>query len=140
MFKDYQCVRPHKFGLDMMVRWNSTYLMVNHFLPYMSVFSVFINTHYGSPLLNGQHWYVAEKVLEFHAFFRDAIVVLYSVYFPISSLILHHIIQIASHFHEHKHDNQLISVAVPMKYNFPSTRRLRTRCIHLHVLWTIDMK
>jgi hypothetical protein len=53
---------------------------------------VFINTHYGSPLLNGQHWYVAEKVLEFHALFRDAIVVLYNVYFPISSLILHHII------------------------------------------------
>jgi hypothetical protein len=66
--------------------------MVNHLLPYMSVFFVFINTHYGSPLLNGQHWYVAEKVLEFHALFRDAIVVLYSVYLPISSLILHHII------------------------------------------------
>jgi hypothetical protein len=48
--------RPRKFGLDMDVRWNSTYLMLKHLLPYKSVFSVFINTHYGYPLLNEQHW------------------------------------------------------------------------------------
>ncbi|WVZ98879.1 LOW QUALITY PROTEIN: hypothetical protein U9M48_044254 [Paspalum notatum var. saurae] len=34
-------VRPRKFGLDMEVRWNSTYL-----IPYKSTFSVFIQTHY----------------------------------------------------------------------------------------------
>ena len=26
-------VRPHKFGLDMDVRWNSTYLMLKHLVP-----------------------------------------------------------------------------------------------------------
>jgi hypothetical protein len=51
--------RPRNFGLDMDVRWNSTYLMLKHLLPYKFVFSMFINTHYGYPLLNEQHWYVA---------------------------------------------------------------------------------
>lgn len=39
-------VRPRKFGLDMDVRWNSTYLMLKHAIPYKSTFSVFIYTHY----------------------------------------------------------------------------------------------
>ena len=39
-------VRPIKFGLDMDVRWNSTYLMLKHLLPYKNNFSVFINSNY----------------------------------------------------------------------------------------------
>jgi hypothetical protein len=38
-------VRPRKFGLDMDVRWNSTYLMLKHLIPYKSTF-VFIETQY----------------------------------------------------------------------------------------------
>ena len=37
MFKNYctaQGVRPKKFGLDMDVRWNATYLMLKHLIPY----------------------------------------------------------------------------------------------------------
>jgi hypothetical protein len=53
-------VRPRKFGLDMDVRWNSTYLMLKHLIPYKSTFSVFIQTHYQQvegqrPLLTPQH-------------------------------------------------------------------------------------
>ena len=54
-FKNYcnaKGVRPRKFALDMDVRWNSTYLMLKHLMPYRSMFSVFINTHSGYPLLN----------------------------------------------------------------------------------------
>jgi hypothetical protein len=39
-------VRPRKFGLDMDVRWNSTYIMLKHLLPYKYTFSVFIHTNY----------------------------------------------------------------------------------------------
>jgi hypothetical protein len=39
-------VRPKNFGLDMDVRWNSTYLMLKHLVPYKSIFSVFMDTHY----------------------------------------------------------------------------------------------
>ena len=41
MFKNYctaQGVRPRKFGLDMDVRWNATYLMLKHLVPYKHVF------------------------------------------------------------------------------------------------------
>ena len=51
LFKEYcnaKGVRPRKFGLDMDVRWNSTYLMLKHLLSYKNVFSVFINFRYGS--------------------------------------------------------------------------------------------
>jgi hypothetical protein len=60
-------VRPRKFGLDMDVRWNSTYLMLKHLLPYKSIFSIFIHTHckqaMGQTLLTEDHWYVAEILL-----------------------------------------------------------------------------
>ena len=51
LFKNYSIakgVRPRKFCLDIDVRWNATYLMLKHLIPYRSIFSVFINSHYGS--------------------------------------------------------------------------------------------
>ena len=41
LFKNFciaKGVRPRKFGLDMDVRWNATYLMLKHLLPYKDVF------------------------------------------------------------------------------------------------------
>jgi hypothetical protein len=38
-------VWPRKFGLDMDVRWYSTYLMLKHLMPHKGTFSVFIDTH-----------------------------------------------------------------------------------------------
>ena len=58
MFKNYcvdQSVRPRKFALDMDFRWNSTYLMLKHLLPYRQAFTVFINSNYGSSLLSTNH-------------------------------------------------------------------------------------
>ncbi|WVZ50989.1 hypothetical protein U9M48_002185 [Paspalum notatum var. saurae] len=72
-------VRPRKFGLDMDVRWNSTYLMLKHLIPYKSTFDVFIQTHYPQreegALLTNDHWYVGEKILEFLERFYDSTVV-----------------------------------------------------------------
>jgi hypothetical protein len=91
-FKNYYTakgMRPCKFALDMDVRWNSTYLMLKHLMPYRSMFSVFINTHCGYPLLNEHHWYIAKKILEFLELFYDSTIVLSGVYYPTSPLILH---------------------------------------------------
>jgi hypothetical protein len=38
--------RPRKFGVDMYVRWNSTYLMLKHTIPYKGIFPVWIKTHH----------------------------------------------------------------------------------------------
>jgi hypothetical protein len=63
-------VHPIKFGLDIDVRWNSTYVMLKHLVSYKSTFSVFMDTHYkqamGQTLLTDDHyWYVTEKILSF---------------------------------------------------------------------------
>jgi hypothetical protein len=58
MFKNYynaQGVRPRKFGLYMEVRWNATYLMLKHLLPYKDVFSMFINANFACELLTPRH-------------------------------------------------------------------------------------
>ena len=107
MFKNYcnaKGVRPRKFCLDMDVRWNATYLMLKHLVPYSVVFSVFIDSNYGSALLSLNHWYVAEMILEFLELFYDCTVILSSVYYPTSPLVLHHVLEIASHLHAAERD------------------------------------
>jgi hypothetical protein len=121
MFKNYcnaKGVRSRKFGLDMDVRWNATYLMLKHLVPYSEVFSVFINSNYGSALLSPNHWYVAERILEFLKLFYDRTVVLSGVYYPISPLVLHHVLEIASHLHAAERDQNLRQIVYPMKLKF----------------------
>jgi hypothetical protein len=115
-------VHPRKFDLDMDVRWNSTYLMLKHVVPCHIMFSTFIQTHHpfrnGLPLLTDNHWYVAEKILQFVELFYDSTVALSGVYYPTSSLMLHHLLEIASHLHEYENDELLRPVVVPMKDKF----------------------
>jgi hypothetical protein len=95
-------VCPRKFGIDMAVRWNSTYLMLKPLVPYKKTFGVFMDTNYprkpGEPnLLTNSHWYVVEKLLEFLELFYDATVTLSRVYYPTSPLIMHNILDIVQH-------------------------------------------
>jgi hypothetical protein len=104
-YKSYcmsMAIRPRKFGVDMDVRWNSTYLMIKHLLPHKSTFSVFIKTQYpldedGTPLLTDNHWAIAEKVLSFLELFYESTIALSGVYYPTATLMLHHILRIARH-------------------------------------------
>jgi hypothetical protein len=84
-------VHPSKFGIDMVVRWNSTYLMLKHLVPYKKTFGVFMDTNYprkpSEPnLLTNLHWYMAKKLLEFLELFYDATMSISSVYSPTSHL------------------------------------------------------
>jgi hypothetical protein len=125
-FKDYcvaMNVRPRKFGIDMPVRRNSTYLMLKHLVPYKGTFGVFMDTNYprklGEPnLLTNSHWYVAEKLLEFLELFYDAIVTLSRVYYPTSPLIMHNILDIIQHLNQYENDTLLRHVVAPMKSKF----------------------
>jgi hypothetical protein len=117
MFKNYYIakgVRPRKFGLDIDVRWNATYLMLKHLVPYSEVFSVFINSNYGSALLSQNHWYIADKVLEFLELFYDCTIVLSGVYYPTSPLVLHQVLEIATHLHACERDLNLRQFMFPM--------------------------
>jgi hypothetical protein len=116
-------VPPRKFGVDMDVRWNSTYLMLKHLVPYRSTFSVFIQTNYpvkkdDSFLLTDDHWVVAEKVLSFLKLFYDTSVALSGIYYPTSTLMLHHILKIARHLTAFENDRLLRVAVIPMKTKF----------------------
>jgi hypothetical protein len=100
------------------IRWNSTYLILKHLIPYKNIFSVFINSHYGSQLLTRNHWHVVEKIYEFLELFYDCTVSLSGVYYPTSPLILHHILEIASHLHACERDQNLRPIVAPMKLKF----------------------
>lgn len=116
-------VTPRKFGVDMDVRWNSTFLMLKHLLPHRSTFSVFIQTQYplqegDPPLLTTNHWTIGEKVLSFLQLFYDSTVALSGVYYPTSPLMLHQILKIARHLNNYENDELLRQAVVPMKDKF----------------------
>jgi hypothetical protein len=121
MFKNYYIakgVRPRKFGLDIDFRWNATYLMLKHLVPYSEVFSMFINSNYRSALLSQNHWYIADKVLEFLELFYDCTVVLSGVYYPTSPLVLQQVLEIATHLHACERDLNLRQFMFPMQHKF----------------------
>jgi hypothetical protein len=111
-------VRPRKFGLDMDVRWNSTYLMFKHILPYKDTFSMFIHTNYrgaSGTLLTPDHWYVVEYILQFLEQFYLSTLSLSDIYYPTAPLMMHVIIEIADHLNQFEIDSLLRDVIVPMK-------------------------
>lgn len=67
------------------------------------------------PLLTEAHWYVVEKILEFLERFYDSTVVMSSVYYPTSPLMLHHILHMHNHMNAYEKDNLLRPIVVPMK-------------------------
>jgi hypothetical protein len=117
-------IRPRKFGLDMDVRWNSTYLMLKHLLPHKETFHTFIESNYPRPrgapfLLTHDHWAMATKILAFLELFYDSTVALSGVYYPTANLMIHHIVRIAIHLHKYQNDEHIRAVVQPMidKYN-----------------------
>jgi hypothetical protein len=115
-------VCPRNFGLDINVRWNSTYLMLKHMVSYNNTFSVFMDTHYkqamGQTLLIDDHRQVAEKILSFLEMFYESTLELSSVYYPTTPLMLHHLIDIASHLNQYENDHLLRNFVLPMKAKF----------------------
>jgi hypothetical protein len=109
-------VRPSKFVLDMDVKWNSTYLILKHLLPYKDIFSMFIHTNYrGGTLLTQDHWYVAKHILKFLEQFYLSTISLSSIYYPTAPLMMHAIIDIAGHLNQFENDSMLRDVIVPIK-------------------------
>jgi hypothetical protein len=82
----------------------------------------FIQTCYqqviGQTLLTQAHWEIGEKILTFLELFYDSTVALSGIYYPTSPLMLHHIIEIASHLSNYENDILLRDIVVPMKSKF----------------------
>ncbi|KAJ1259047.1 hypothetical protein BS78_10G123300 [Paspalum vaginatum] len=102
-------ITPRKFGVDIDVRWNSSFFMLKHLLPHREG---------APPLLTNNHWSIAEKMLIFLQLFYDSTVALSGVYYPTSPLILHQILKIARHLNAYENDDLLRQAVVPMKDKF----------------------
>jgi hypothetical protein len=92
--------------------------MLKNLVLYSEIFFVFINSNYGTALLSPAHWHVAGKVLEFLKIFYDYTVILSGVYYPTSPLVLHHVLEIATHLHACERDVNLRNFVYPMQLKF----------------------
>jgi hypothetical protein len=71
--------------------------MLKHLVTYKITFSVYVSANYqvgGEPLWTDEHWYDVEHMLKFLGLFYLSIVSLCGVYYPISPLMMHVIIEI----------------------------------------------
>jgi hypothetical protein len=110
--------KPRKFGLDTDVRWNSTYLMLKHLLPYKDVFFVWLSSNYGDTLLTPQNLDCAEQLMKFLEMFYECTCSLSGVYYPTAPLVLHHIFEFAEHLRKAENDPNFRHIAMPMKLKF----------------------
>jgi hypothetical protein len=80
-----------------------------------------MDTHYkqvmGQSLLTDDHWYVAEKISFLELFYASTLE-LSGVYYPSAPLMLHHLINIASHLNQYETYPLLRNIVLPMKDMF----------------------
>jgi hypothetical protein len=112
----------HKFSLDMKIRWNSTYLMINSLLGDKDQFSSFVNQKYrtdnGQPLLTEETWHIISVLHEFLELFYNSTIQLSGVYYPTSPLMVHHIVSIARHLKSWEDDPILTEAISKMKMKY----------------------
>ena len=114
-------LRPRRFLTDMPVRWNSTYLMLLNALEYETPISGFYNlkmSQVGSPLLTPDDWHVAKVFVEFLKVFYDSTVILSGVYYPTSSLAIHHVVEMSELLNNYREDDILGPAVVAMEKKF----------------------
>jgi len=86
-------MRPRKFGLDMKVRWNSTYLMLKSLEGYEELITVFVNANATDHdfILSNADWKIASQFRDFLMTFYAATNMLSGVYYPTSCLVIDYI-------------------------------------------------
>ena len=103
-FKKYckaKCLKDRKFGLDMTIRWNSTYLMLKTTIEYKNVITVFYNSKIVFAILHNFDWLIVENFVQFlDFFFFLMMLLLFYLLFIILLLllVLHNIFEITNMF------------------------------------------
>ncbi|XP_066163515.1 zinc finger BED domain-containing protein RICESLEEPER 1-like [Oryza sativa Japonica Group] len=122
-FCDASGMKPRKFRTDTDHRWNTTYLMLRHVLPYKDLLTVFLQSNNatnsdGQLIMSEPTWYVVEKFAAFLEIFHDATVALSGVYYPTANLMLHKILEIATLLQENENDHLLSAAVFHMKQKY----------------------
>jgi hypothetical protein len=113
-------LKSRKFGLDMKIRWNSTYLMLKKLEGYKKIITVFVNVNALDIdlVLTEADWYMVKHFRELLMPFYVATNVLSGVYYPTSCLVIDYIWLIAESFAKHRSDSLLCTVVAPMELKF----------------------
>jgi hypothetical protein len=117
-FKGYCKVRgkkPRKFGLDMKVRWNSTYHMLKQVKGYENIFTTFINAQDIGVVLTNTDWKVVTRFRDFLEPFYNATMQLSSIYYPTSPLVIEWLMKIVKTFEENSTYEILAPIVAAMK-------------------------
>lgn len=109
---------PHKYNLDMPVRWNSTYMMLKAVIRDEVTFSGWINANMGREHLSDDTWAVAKALCKFLELFYDATITLSGVYYPTSPLMMHTLLDIATHLQAFEKDRLLMPMVSRMKLKY----------------------
>ena len=120
-FKEYCKVRgkkPRKFGLDMKVRWNSTYHMLKQVKGYEKIFTNFINAQDIGIVLTNTDWQVVASLCDFLEPFYNATTQLSGIYYPTSPLVLEWLMKIVDTFQEKSTDRMLAPIVAAMKEKY----------------------
>jgi hypothetical protein len=120
-FKEYCKVRgkkPRKFGLDMKVRWNSTYHMLKQVKGYENIITTFFNAQGTGIVLTNIDWQAAASLCDFLEPFYNATTQLSGIYYPTSPLVLEWLMKIVDTFHENSADKILAPIVAAMKEKY----------------------
>ena len=115
-----QDMRPRKFGLDMKIRWNSTYHMLKSLEGYEELITVFVNANAKDLdlILTDVDWFITRQFREFLMTFYAATHVLSGVYYPTTCLVIDYIWLMAESFSKFRSDNLLNTIVAPMEVKF----------------------
>ena len=109
---------PRKFGLDMKVRWNSTYIMLKKVQGYEHLISVFVNANAGKLVVANSDWQTVSYFREFFRPFYKATKTLSGIYYPTSYLVIDFIWLIADKFAKSREHPLLGHVVAAMEEKF----------------------
>ena len=102
------CIKSNRtFALDMPVRWNSTYLILDSCLPYANIISYFVANNRSLHYLVENNWQIAKVFYSFLKKFYQSTLQLSDVYYPISPLVIHTIVKISELFTKNKNNEIL---------------------------------
>ena len=96
-------------------------------------------TSYSSGILlihNVQHktdspcWHICETMYKFLATFYDSTVTLSGVYYPTAHMIVHHILEIATHLKAYENDVILLEAVAKMKLKYLNIEKKFLCCMH----------
>jgi len=91
---------PRALALDMPIRWNSTYIMLEQCIPYKDAITNYVSAKLGIGFIDETDWQIAELLYNFLGRFHEVTLKLSGTYYPTSPLALGELLRMSILFSE----------------------------------------